>query len=116
MNWATITVTKIGAEQGKTNYLFAITGEMRNTDMQYQKVYDNKITLNNAGIASEGTGPVLCECIPFSLCVPDDTYAVYPLDEQGQRMSPVSSTPLKTGNKRVFTLQSPTIWYEIEKQ
>lgn len=116
MGWATVTMTKTASDRNSVTYLLVATGEMRNTDQQYQRVYDNKITLNNAGIDSTGTAPVLCECLPFQLVFDDAKYSAsfFPLDQSGKRRKEVLAKVRYNGLTLNFQPDMETIWYEVK--
>jgi hypothetical protein len=114
LGWATVTMTEISQDEEGTHYLLVITGEMRNTNQQYQQILDNKITLNNSGIDTFGTAPVLCECLSARFHTQSNNDLVYyPLDEAGNRKEELS--PAVWGDSQVLYLSSEyqTIWYEI---
>jgi hypothetical protein len=129
LEWATVTMTETSRDDKGTHYLFVVTGEMRNTDQQYQRILENKITLNNSGINTFGAAPVLCECLSVNLYANTENSVVYyPLDEAGNRQQEsyasffgdASYLPIKQRNtddsgwKRLqFASDYKTIWYEI---
>jgi hypothetical protein len=117
LGWATVTMTEVKRDKEGVHYLFVATGEMRNTDQQYQRVSDNKITLNNSGIDTYGVAPVLCECLSVKLYDTTKPIVVYyPLDEAGNRT--VKKTPINGSDfiRLDFSAGDKTIWYEIIKE
>ena len=114
LEWATVTMTEVKQDDEGTHYLLAITGEMRNTEQEYQKILNNKITLNNSGIDTFGKAPILCECLSVDLYIKDKVEVVYyPLDETGDRIVEKYSVTHDDFKMLYFHSADKTIWYEI---
>jgi hypothetical protein len=114
LDWATVTMTEIKQDAEGTHYLFAVTGEMRNTNLEYQQILDNKITLNNSGIDTFGVAPILCECLAVSLYTKNDNNVVYyALDEAGNRVKELLPIGLEDSLVLYCSPENKTIWYEI---
>jgi hypothetical protein len=114
LEWATVTMTELSQDEEGTHYLLAITGEMRNTDQQYQQILNNKITLNNSGIDTFGMAPILCECLSVSLNLKSNVDMVYyPLDETGTRRNELTPTQWGETQTLYFLSDYKTVWYEI---
>jgi hypothetical protein len=116
IDWATVSMTLIEEDEFVETHLLAITGAMKNTEMQLQSIFDDKITLNNQGINTYGKSPILCETIPCQLLLGNtQDMVVYPLDNRGERMCGEDGEPIKlTADKVGLLLLQPTIWYEVE--
>jgi hypothetical protein len=113
LGWATVTMTETSVDEEGVHYLFAVTGEMRNTNQHYQQVFENKITLNNSGIDTFGTSPVLCECLSVNFYTNLSNVVYYPLDEAGNRISELFPTRWKDSLVLYFSSTNKTVWYEI---
>jgi hypothetical protein len=114
LGWATVTMTETLVDAEGIHYLFAVTGEMRNTNQQYQQVLDNKITLNNSGIDTFGAAPILCECLSVNLYTTNQSNVVYySLDEQGNRVNELFPTEQNDSLILSFSSSNKTVWYEI---
>jgi hypothetical protein len=116
MGWATVTMTLIFENEWKKRYLLAATGSMQNTDQQYQIIHNNKVTLNDAGIDTTGTAPILCEVLSACVSIKSDSQVTYyVLDGKGSRTSNFIADKTEAGLWEV-TLKPDygTIWYELE--
>ncbi|MDR3108305.1 MAG: carbohydrate binding domain-containing protein, partial [Planctomycetaceae bacterium] len=112
-NWATATVTNVGKDKTKSNYLVVVTGEMKNTEMQLKVLGDDRVTVGNKW----GKPPVLCEGVPAKITIKGNSknIKVYPLDESGNRKQQLQVA--STNNDETVIELKPeykTIWYEIE--
>jgi hypothetical protein len=104
-------------------YLFVITGEMRNTDMNIEPLGDDRITVGSRW----GKTPVLCEGVSTRLQwhgVYWENVRCWTLDESGNRRQEIStrhnvdmsipSAAMLTDAIIVTEPEHKTIWYEIE--
>jgi hypothetical protein len=113
LGWATATLTRLDDEKGgPERYLFVITGETRNTDMQFETLGDDRITVGNRW----GRAPVLCEGVAAKLIWEDlepQKLRCWALDQSGNRGQEIS-----IGNAGGAVIETKpeykTIWYEIE--
>lgn len=60
-----------------------------------------------------GTGPVLCEGIPFSLTLKAPRATAWALDSRGRRASPIRAEAQPDGLRFTFGPAYKTLWYEI---
>ena len=115
LGWATATLTRLDDEkEGEPErYLFVITGETRNTDMQIELLEGDHITVGNRW----GKPPVLCEGVDVAMYwnhPKTQTIRCWALDESGNRRQEVDVT--RTGEQTQIEMKPEykTIWYEIE--
>ena len=115
LNWATISMVSINgngfdpakAQNKPIRILVAATGLMQNTDMPLEFLDGNRVTYGNRN----GSDPVLCEGIPFSLQFrAAKEIRVYPLDESGNRREMIKTE----GNSVELGPEYKTLWYEVE--
>jgi hypothetical protein len=115
LGWATATLTRLDDEKagGPERYLFVITGETRNTDMQIESLGDDRITVGNRW----GSAPVLCEGVASKLLwseVKPEQMRCWALDESGNRRQEIAATTDGTFAILETKPEYKTIWYEIE--
>jgi hypothetical protein len=110
---ATATLTRLDDEKnGPERYLFVLTGEMRNTDMQIESLDGDRITFGNRW----GKAPVLCEGVAAKLRwlnLEPSKLRCWALDESGNRRQEIpviQDTAAMIETKPEYK----TIWYEIE--
>jgi hypothetical protein len=110
LGWATATFARLDDEKSNTErYLFVITGEIRNTDMQVESLEGDRITVGNRW----GKPPVLCEGVAVEMIWKDvkpGQLRCWALDESGNRREEVAVD----GENIQLGPQYKTIWYEIE--
>jgi hypothetical protein len=92
--------------------LIAANGVVQNSEAQTVNLGHNRVTLRDQW----GTAPILCEGIDAEIALPvaAQRVSIYPLDEQGDRRSPLV---VRAANGRaVLPLRSTenTLWYEVE--
>ncbi|MCL2711401.1 MAG: hypothetical protein FWE95_11025, partial [Planctomycetaceae bacterium] len=113
LGWATATLTRLDDEKdGPERYLFVITGEMKNTDMQIESLGGDRITFGNRW----GRAPVLCEGVAVKLQwqTTPENIRFWALDQSGNRKQEIPIE--RAGNSAVLETKPEykTIWYEIE--
>jgi hypothetical protein len=114
LDWATISMTALdGAGFDRPGrILIAATGWTQNQDAKLEALGDHRVTLRDRW----GRGPVLCEGITASITlpVPPERVKCYPLDESGNRRSPIP-VAAENGHARIeLAPQHKTVWYEVE--
>ena len=114
LGWATATLTRLDDEQGgPERYLFVITGETRNTDMEIESLGGDRITVGNRW----GRAPVLCEGVAARLVLSGEkpeNVRLWALDESGHRRQEIAVTFFDDGAALETKPEYKTIWYEIE--
>ena len=114
LGWATATLTRLDDEkEGPQRYLFVITGETRNTDMQIESLGEDRITVGNRW----GKAPVLCEGVAAQLKwhrEKPENFHFWALDESGNRRQEIPVTTDGTFTILETKPEYKTIWYEIE--
>jgi hypothetical protein len=114
LDWATVSLVCMdgqGFEQ-PGRILIAANGVVQNSEAQTVNLGHNRVTLRDQW----GTAPILCEGIDAEIALPvaAQRVSIYPLDERGDRRSPLV---VRAANGRaVLPLRSTenTLWYEVE--
>ncbi len=114
LDWATITLTAIDGPdlQSPGRILLAATGDVQNSGAKLQELGDGRVTLGNQW----GDAPVVCEGITASLTLPLEAQKVrlFPLDESGNRRSPIPVGTVDGKTRLEIGPQHKTLWYEIQ--
>ena len=116
LGWATATLTWLDDEKGgPERYLFVITGETRNTDMQFESLGGDRVTFGNRW----GKAPVLCEGVAAKLRVKTELgVRCWALDQSGNRGQEIRVSKSGSGSDTWAVIETKpeykTIWYEIE--
>jgi hypothetical protein len=114
LDWATVSLVAIDGD-GFTSpgrILVTATGWVQNSGMELEDLGGDRVTLGRKW----GTEPVLCEGIPAEIVLPvaADRVRLYPLDESGNRRSPVSSSGRDGKAVVLLDPKHQTIWYEVK--
>ncbi|MCL2744242.1 MAG: carbohydrate binding domain-containing protein [Planctomycetaceae bacterium] len=109
LNWCTLSLVSLGGGGINTSgrVLVAITGDMQHTNMDLQRLENNRVTLLNKW----GDAPILCEGIPVALTFNKAQGKVrcFPLDERGMRRSEMQVS----GKTVKLSPEYKTVWYEV---
>ena len=114
LDWATVSIVAMEAKalDQPGRVLIAATGWTQNTDMQLEKLSDDRVTVRNRW----GKAPVLCEGIvaDIELPVAGSRVKLFPLDQSGNRRAEVPCG--LSGGKAAIALrpEHKTVWYEVE--
>ena len=86
--------------------LVTATGYVENQGMDWNA---DKTSVGNRW----GSGPVICEGIPFEIVVKTQHATAWPLDSHGRRLDPIRGETAADGTRFVFDSRYKTLWYEI---